>query len=475
MEKNTLINNFCDKASKGEAAFFIGAGISVPYGLPDFEKLIKSLSKSILDLKIDKKTNYPEIAQYVLNEFNERCEHCKLNECDEFDTINKYNKRQIVEEVSTRFRPVKYDASKSKYLDYITRSHVNTIFTTNFDTLIEDCLDVNGIEYNAVSCNDELKYCFEAKSKKDIIKIHGDINSEDIIITKNDYEDFAENNRLFVRRLEQDLLTKSLLFIGYSYNDPNIQNIVNNVRLLIGGKSIEQRHYMVLTKPKRRHEQELQDYWIKDLARYGIQVHLINKHSELEAILREISFKSKGKTVYVTGSHKGNKSVETYAKELGERLADQEDIILNYGQSAGVGNLIFNAFGKRQIDKGKSVNGRIRIFPNPYTFCDDWDNQDFLMSELSNLRKELLQETRLMIAFPGGKGTKREIEIAEKTGTLIIPFSPDKRVDNDFYDYLTQHTLVLKNLSKIDANYCKKFKRNTASIGDVIECVNKNL
>ena len=49
---------------------------------------------------------------------------------------------------------------------------------------------------------------------------------------------------------------------------------------------------MVLTKPKRRQEQELQDYWIKDLARYGIQVHLINKHSELEAILREISFKS---------------------------------------------------------------------------------------------------------------------------------------------------------------------------------------
>lgn len=37
IQKNALINEFSQKASENKAAYFIGAGISIPYGLPNFE------------------------------------------------------------------------------------------------------------------------------------------------------------------------------------------------------------------------------------------------------------------------------------------------------------------------------------------------------------------------------------------------------------------------------------------------------
>ena len=65
-------------------------------------------------------------------------------------------------------------------------------------------------------------------------------------------KDFNLTHPVTIRRLEQDLLTKSLLFIGYSYKDPNIQSIINNVRQMTDGKS-QTRHYMILsTREEKR-------------------------------------------------------------------------------------------------------------------------------------------------------------------------------------------------------------------------------
>ena len=41
INKEELINEYSQMAYKGEAALFVGAGISIPYGLPDFQGLIK--------------------------------------------------------------------------------------------------------------------------------------------------------------------------------------------------------------------------------------------------------------------------------------------------------------------------------------------------------------------------------------------------------------------------------------------------
>lgn len=450
--RDKLVEKFSESAYSGDAAYFIGSGISKPYGLPDFKGLIEKLVKDVkIDLSVEDGLDYPEIAQYILNE--------------------REDKKWIFSKVKEYLGKVQYNISGSRYLDYISKSNIHTIWTTNFDTLIEQCFDQNGIKYDVKADDSDLKNNFQTKAKREIIKIHGSVDSDDIIITKNDYEDFNINSKLSVRRLEQDLLTKSILFIGYSYSDSDIQNIVNNVRQLIGDGS-PLNHYMILSSRETDNEKKLQKLWINDLERYGIYAYVLeNGYGELEEILKEISVKSKGKTVFVTGSHI-NTSTD-FVKELGYELAGINGVTLNYGQSKGVGELACNSFGKRFVDDKKTVKQNIKIFPNPYTFYEEWDNQDFLLEDLRLMREELIEETRIMIAFPGEKGTKLEIEIAQKKGSIVIPVVFND--DNDFRTYLDKDTMVISELQSIDSEYYDKFIRGSVTVEDVIKCVRKLL
>lgn len=58
INKEELINEYSQMAYKGEAALFVGAGISIPYGLPDFQGLIKELARGTIDLEITPELNY---------------------------------------------------------------------------------------------------------------------------------------------------------------------------------------------------------------------------------------------------------------------------------------------------------------------------------------------------------------------------------------------------------------------------------
>lgn len=119
ISKEELICDFSKKAESGHAAFFIGAGISVPYGLPNFQKLIDNLAEGVIDLEITSNQNYPEIAQFILNE--------------------QGNKEQIILKIQDEFN-ITYNEKKSSYLRSIAQSNVSTIWTTNYDLLIEQSL-----------------------------------------------------------------------------------------------------------------------------------------------------------------------------------------------------------------------------------------------------------------------------------------------------------------------------------------------
>ena len=113
IQKAELINEFSQKAAENKAAYFIGAGISIPYGLPDFENLIRELAKGRIDLKIKP---------------------------------NHHDKSPILKQIQCRFN-IPYNKNKSTYLDSIAKSNVSTIWTTNFDTLIEQSLEYCGKKY----------------------------------------------------------------------------------------------------------------------------------------------------------------------------------------------------------------------------------------------------------------------------------------------------------------------------------------
>ena len=61
---------------------------------------------------------------------------------------------------------------------------------------------------------------------------------EDAVITRSDYEEFGYSKRkLFREVLEGDLLTKTFLFLGFSFEDPNFNYVIARLRVLLDKKT----------------------------------------------------------------------------------------------------------------------------------------------------------------------------------------------------------------------------------------------
>ena len=109
---------------------------------------------------------------------------------------------------------------------------LTAIYTTNQDNVYETCLQKNRKNYNII---------FNLKSVSNanplwptLYKFHGDLSDEDsIVFTTEDYE-----RRMGANTLEQpleicirrDVLARKFLFIGYSFNDPNVKQIFSTLK-----------------------------------------------------------------------------------------------------------------------------------------------------------------------------------------------------------------------------------------------------
>ncbi|MBO1914889.1 SIR2 family protein, partial [Microvirga sp. 3-52] len=96
--------------------------------------------------------------------------------------------------------------------------------------------------------------------------------------------------------LRGDLVSKTFLFIGFSFDDPNLSQILSKIRILLNENT--RTHYCFMKKidanDYRNKEEFLyaeikQKLKIKDLKRYGIQVLLVDDYSDVTEILNYIS------------------------------------------------------------------------------------------------------------------------------------------------------------------------------------------
>ena len=111
--------------------------------------------------------------------------------------------------------------------------HFKHIFTTNYDTLLEDSYPSS--ERNVVRKDKDCTYIQDKKTT--VFKIHGDFTDPDsVVITSNDYEQFFNkpvNSQLW-DLIKTEFLTKHILFIGYSLSDDNIIDIIKHISKAVG-------------------------------------------------------------------------------------------------------------------------------------------------------------------------------------------------------------------------------------------------
>lgn len=196
--------------SRREGVYFLGSGISAGSGLPDWLGLIQGIA-SPLGIKITKDDDLPRIAQYCVNADNG-------------------NRGPLIGRLKRALSPRSQHANP--YHAAISRTNVTTIWTTNFDTLIERALATTRL---AVRANDPDLTGGTRDFDVELLKIHGCIDrspASELVLTQEDYEEFATRRPALSERLRHDLIHNSILFVGYSYRDPNIATVLVEARRL---------------------------------------------------------------------------------------------------------------------------------------------------------------------------------------------------------------------------------------------------
>lgn len=203
-----------DDIASGKCLPFIGAGFSsnahLPNGLqmPTWPELTEILAK---DAKVSPDCDGP----FVASAYEKKFGHVQL-----IEAIRKALHADHAEsgEAHKAFVELPFD----------------TIYTTNFDLLLEDSYSLVRKPFRSLV--GELQMPFHGGPlTTSIVKMHGDLRHEEhIIVTQEDYDSYLTDYPVIATHLSAMLITRTALFIGYSLSDPDFNNIREIIRSRLG-------------------------------------------------------------------------------------------------------------------------------------------------------------------------------------------------------------------------------------------------
>ena len=203
-----------DDIAEGKCLPFVGAGFSLNAKLPDGETM----------------PDWPGLTQILASEAGITDSKDGPNVASEYE--RHFGRVQLIETIRHALKTDIIEPGKSQRA--IVQLPIDTIYTTNFDLLLEDaCSSVRKPYRSLVG---ELQMPFHGGPlTTNIVKMHGDLRHEEhIIVTREDYDKFLEKYPMVSTHLSAMLITKTALFLGYSLSDPDFNHIRAVVRSRLG-------------------------------------------------------------------------------------------------------------------------------------------------------------------------------------------------------------------------------------------------
>jgi hypothetical protein len=123
-------------------------------------------------------------------------------------------------------------------------------YTTNYDDFLERALLRSGRKVQAVTAERNVAH---DRSHVEVVKFHGDFNNpKEMVVTESQYMDRMRLENAMDFKLRGDILGRAVLFIGYSFRDPNVNYIFHLVNKLFSNlpeSGTGRRAYIVLPDP----------------------------------------------------------------------------------------------------------------------------------------------------------------------------------------------------------------------------------
>lgn len=423
ISKGQFLKEYSKALADGNAAMFLGAGMSVGSGMVDWRGLLRGIAED-LGLDVDEETDLIAVAQYEHNSSGTR--H-RLNSA----ILDEFMKRAV----------------PSENHKLMAQLPVETVWTTNYDPLIESAFASFDKRVDVKHSPNQLALRMR-DANVTVYKMHGDVSDPDrAVLTRDDYEDYEVKREAFTELLRTDLTRNCFLFLGFSFTDPNIDYILSRLRRMLKGAT--RNHYCIMRRPQRpvgakaadpdelkRHDRELARFRhrVSDLKRFGIQTVAIDDFDEIRALMQTLVRQSAARNVFVSGSaHEcdplGRVKLESLARRIGQELVKRGyNLVSGYGLGVG-GACILGAHEAAYRDKSAVAGQRMimRVFPQDIPKGPERDEL------YKRIRKEMAEQSGATIFLAGNKldsvtgtvvladGMEREFEQAKERDHVLIP------------------------------------------------------
>lgn len=454
-EISIFISKYTKEINENNAALFLGAGFSKSSGFVDWRTLLSGIADE-LELDVDRESNLVTLAQYYCNKKRSRHEIDKL-------IFEEFTKNTTISENHR----------------ILARLPIFTYWTTNYDSLIEDALKevkkIPDVKYNT-------KQLSLTKTKRDAIvyKMHGDKeHASDTVFLKEDYEIYYQKFAPFITALNGDLISKTFLFIGFSFTDPNLDYILSRIRVEYGPEN-QRTHYAIIREVNRKdyiieadyeYDARKQELFIEDLRRYNIQALKIDDYSEITKILSIIEESINQNNIFISGSaycygYWDKDEAILFIHNLAKALIRKDYNIIS-GFGLGVGSpVITGALEEIYINNQSINNDRLLLRPFPQGIQND-DNRIQLWTKY---RKDMISRAGISIFVFGNKtdtvgntvndnGVLSEFEIAKEYSNIIVPVGCTGFAASDIWN-------------EIDSNFDHYYKNYSSSFRDLFDKLN---
>lgn len=199
IENQVYIKKIAESAKNGTLVYFIGSGFSksVNKNNKTWAGLIDEMKKELHT----KETDYLKVAQMYFDNFG----HVALK--------NRLKKN------------VYSNIENKNVIDRLFSTKPLMLFTTNWDDILENYINSEHlISWRTVAKDRDVIEL--RQNNRLLVKVHGDFKNNNFVFTEDSYINYDKNFKLIRNLIINILATRTIVFLGYSFSDPDIKQII---------------------------------------------------------------------------------------------------------------------------------------------------------------------------------------------------------------------------------------------------------
>lgn len=411
-----FLDDFSAAVRDEHAAVFVGAGVSMAAGYPSWSALLAEIGEEI-GVRSSDVYDLAALAQWSIQENG-----------------GATRVRNVIK------REIGQDRDVPETLGTIARLPVRTLWTTNYDRLIERAFASISRPLDVVPGAADLSLRATPGAAR-LFKMHGSIERlDDIVISTDDYELYRSKRGSFLPLLQAHLTSMSMLFVGLSLTDPNIRHVLSSIRESFTDAPPE--HFALLRPPQRTDFAKEEEFaarsaqhrlWAKDLKRYGLVAVELDDYAEIPALLDQLERRVAMHRVWVSGSwpvdQSGPEAMKAYevAYAIGRTIGAEGRTLVS-----GAGLLVGSASISGFLDSLRASGAwdlERRLIARPFPQPPQGQSPD--RGQWTELRKELARLSGVVVLIGGMKrqqdalvpadGVREEFELAQDAGAFLLP------------------------------------------------------